>query len=160
MKRLSKRGGLIVAGLIGLNGGLLMASLLVSEGGAPGMAERSLLVLFAFLGAFLAGLAVLSFFGKGGAGGWALAAMGAVLATGMGGAIGGGLFTLASVFTYEAPGWGIFLEMTLILKLSVMLVFMALAKLTTFGVWALLMALTHVVARRLRRSAENLHGHC
>ena len=143
---------LVTAALISATGAVVMLAIIWS-GFSDNMQESLAMILFAAIGAAVAGLATHRLFGRAAALGWVLAALGATLATALGAALGGPLFFTAGVALFGLQGAAPLSDIPQIALLTVMVVFSMLASLKVGPPWFVGMVLVHVIARRLRAAA-------
>ena len=128
----------------GLIGGLVMVASAIEQGGSAlrflGGVDQPMLVSAAF-GAFCAGWLTSGLFGRGGVAGGALAAVGAVLATGIGAGLGAAV-CLAYQCSWQSPVAGLALGPFYVADLI-------LGSPQVFATWAGCFALLHHDARQM-----------
>ena len=147
---------MVLVALVGFTGGVTMALMVFLDNVFAGR-DALLAVVSASLGAAVGGRCSLWLFGHREMAGWFLAGVGAVLATLIGSALGVEVFLCLGLLLDGGGGVTLsgLLEAAMI---GVMVVFYSLSYPWIGLSWGVLMALTHVVARRLRKPAEILHG--
>ena len=156
MQQLSVVAKVTLVGMIAVNGGVTMAALILQDGFITGR-DVALALVSAVVGAAVGGRLCFLLFGHAKGAGWFLALLGAILATAIGAAVGGEIFVIAGTLL-DANADLVLSSLFDVAILSVAIVFFSLTYPLNGLAWGVLMVATHIVALRLRKAAENLHG--